>query len=301
MASISIHSKIQVLLLYSSNRPTMTSFAPLVANDVETMLVVAVALEVVVVPPLEPVLELSLLSVLLPLSPSLESVLFHQPGIPQHAQPLALRVWENNKITDFHDSCWDLIGSTRPNTSFICQLSCRFALTSRGEARLDGVATFLSSGGFTGESNDKPYLFCGDSFAQEQSWRATTRDGTGAGMVKERNGNGEPTSYYIIEEVYPNLRKMQLDRVAATSRADNNTCTEAGSPVGFTYATFSRHVYFCYVAFQAKPGKPHGYETLAEVVNSNNYYTAGAETDPSVLTSLSCTLYHELLHLADTQ
>lgn len=53
----------------------MTSLAPLVADGVETVLVVVVALEVVVVvPPLEPVLELPSLPVLLPLPPSLESV-----------------------------------------------------------------------------------------------------------------------------------------------------------------------------------------------------------------------------------
>ncbi|KAL4791118.1 hypothetical protein BDV19DRAFT_393483 [Aspergillus venezuelensis] len=149
-------------------------------------------------------------------------------------------------------------------------------------------------------------------------------------MVKERDENGEPTSYYTIEEVYPNLRQLQLDgehdadttntnkkiapflvtklkgyvfdasgkdrlcdkvnHVAATSRADNNAGTEAGSPAGFTYATFNRHVYFCDVAFEASPGNPHGYETLAEVVNSNNYLTVGANTNPAVLMSLSCTL-----------
>ncbi|KAL4758660.1 uncharacterized protein BDW70DRAFT_162329 [Aspergillus foveolatus] len=224
-------------------------------------------------------------------------------------------MWDDNEIADFYDSYWDLIGK--------------------------GVATFLSGGGLTGGSNDKPYLFCGDSFAQKQSWEATAIDGTGTEMVKERDENGEPTSYYTIEEVYPNLRQLQLDgeldadttntnkniapflvsklkgyvfdasgkdrlcdkvnRVAATSRADNNAGTEAGSPAGFTYATFNRHVYFCDVAFEASPGNPHGYETLAEVVNSNNYPTVGADTNPAVLTSLSCTLYHELFHLTDAQ
>ena len=102
-------------------------------------------------------------------------------------------------------------------------------------------------------------------------------------MVKERDENGEPTSYYTIEEVYPNLRQMQLDgeldpdttntnkdivpflvsklkgyvldasgkerlcvkvnRVAVTSRADNNAGTEARSPARFTDATFTWHVY----------------------------------------------------------
>ncbi|KAL2810287.1 hypothetical protein BJX63DRAFT_434452 [Aspergillus granulosus] len=50
----------------------------------------------------------------------------------------------------------------------------------------------------------------------------------------------------------------------------------------------------------AKPGDPHGYATLADVVSSNNYPTAGAQTDPSALTSLSATLYHELFHLTDS-
>ncbi|KAL4861743.1 hypothetical protein BDV12DRAFT_203715 [Aspergillus spectabilis] len=49
-----------------------------------------------------------------------------------------------------------------------------------------------------------------------------------------------------------------------------------------------------------KPGKPHGYETLAEVVSSDNYPTAGAKIDRSALTSLSATLYHELFHLTDS-
>jgi hypothetical protein len=184
-----------------------------------------------------------------------------------------------------------------------------------------------------------PYLFCGDSFAQKQDWTYTSIDGQGEEMVK-RNENGEATGSYTILEVYPKLKQMQLagerdpdpantnrniapflvsrlngyvfdasgkdrlcekvNRVAATSRADTNAGTEAGSPVGFTYATFNRHVYFCDTAFEANPGKPHGYETLAEVVSSNNYPTVGAKIDPSALTSLSATLYHELFHLTDS-
>jgi hypothetical protein len=79
VVSINIHSKIQVEPLYSSNRPKVTSFAPLVADGVETVLVVVVPLELVVVVavpplplPLESVLVLPSLSVLLPLPSSLE-------------------------------------------------------------------------------------------------------------------------------------------------------------------------------------------------------------------------------------
>jgi hypothetical protein len=78
MVSINIHSKIQVEPLYSSKRPKVTSFAPLVADGVETVLVEVVALDVVVVAvppfplPLESVLVLLSLSVLLPLPSSLE-------------------------------------------------------------------------------------------------------------------------------------------------------------------------------------------------------------------------------------
>ncbi|KAL4756048.1 uncharacterized protein BDW70DRAFT_145490 [Aspergillus foveolatus] len=79
--------------------------------------------------------------------------------------------------------------------------------------------------------------------------------------------------------------------VAATSRADTNA--------GFTYAAFNSHVYFCDTAFVAKPGE-HGYATPADVVSSNKYPTAGAQTDISALTSLSATLYHELFHLTDS-
>lgn len=184
-----------------------------------------------------------------------------------------------------------------------------------------------------------PYLFCGDSFAQKQEWEYTAIDGTGAEMVKERDDNGNPT-YYTIQEVYPNLKQMQLEgeydpdptntnkniapflvsrlngyvfdasgkdelcakpnRVAATSRSDTNAGSEAGSPEGFTYATFNRHVYFCDTTFVANPGAPHGYENLADVVSSTNYPTTEAHTDPSALTSLSATLYHELFHLTDS-
>jgi hypothetical protein len=206
--------------------------------------------------------------------------------------------------------------------------------------RLAGVATFLSGGGITGGSGDLPYLFCGDSFAQKQEWKYAAIDGTGAEMVKERDDNGKPTAYYPINEVYPKLEQMKLDgeldpdetntnkyitpflvsqlngyvfdasgkdklcdkpnRVAATSRADTNAGTEAGSPEGFTYATFNRHVYFCDAAFTANPGAPHGYAKLADIISSTNYPTAGAQTNPLKLTSLSATLYHELFHLTDS-
>ncbi|KAL3477022.1 hypothetical protein BJX99DRAFT_257927 [Aspergillus californicus] len=149
-------------------------------------------------------------------------------------------------------------------------------------------------------------------------------------MVKP-NENAAVTDYYTILEVYPKLKQMQLDgegniapflvsqlngyvfdasgqvrlcakvnRIAATSRADTNAGSEAGSPAGFTYATFNRHVYFCDTAFEAKPGVAHGYKTLAEVVSSDNYPTKGSNTGPSALTSLSATLYHELFHLTDS-
>ncbi|KAL5046473.1 hypothetical protein BDW71DRAFT_207268 [Aspergillus fruticulosus] len=184
-------------------------------------------------------------------------------------------MWDDDEVADFHESYWGLIGT-----------------------RLEGVVTFLGGGALTGGSNDKPYLFGGDSFAQKQSWQ-------------ECDENGEPTSYYSIEEVYPNLRQMQLDgeldpdtintnknivsflvsklkgyvfdvsgkdrlcvkvnRVVGTSRAENNAGTEARSPAGFI------------------------------AVNSKNYPTVGADTNPTVLTSFSCTLYHELFHLTDAQ
>ncbi|OBT64726.1 hypothetical protein VE03_05912 [Pseudogymnoascus sp. 23342-1-I1] len=158
-------------------------------------------------------------------------------------------------------------------------------------------------------------------------------------MVKERDDNGKPT-YYTIQEVYLNLKQMQLEgeydldptninkniapflvsrlngyvfdasgknelcakpnRVAATSRSDTNAGSEAGSPKGFTYATFNRHVYFYDTTFVANLGAPHGYENLADVVSSSNYPTAGAKTDPSALTCISATLYHELFHLTDS-
>ncbi|KAL3433587.1 hypothetical protein BDV09DRAFT_196682 [Aspergillus tetrazonus] len=89
-------------------------------------------------------------------------------------------------------------------------------------------------------------------------------------------------------------------RVVATSRADTTASSEAGSPTGFTYAAFNRHVCFCDTAFVAKSGDLHGYATLADVVSSNKYPTAGAQTDPLALTSLSATLYHELFHLTDS-
>lgn len=159
-------------------------------------------------------------------------------------------------------------------------------------------------------------------------------------MVKERDDNGKPTAYYTIREVYPKLKQMQLNgeldadetntnkditpflvsqlkgyvfdasgkeklcdkpnRVAATSRADTKAGTETGSPEGFTYATFNRHVYFCDTAFAANPGAPHGYANLADIISSTNYPTAGAQTDPLELTSLSATLYYELFHLTDS-
>ncbi|KAL2810286.1 hypothetical protein BJX63DRAFT_434451 [Aspergillus granulosus] len=95
--------------------------------------------------------------------------------------------WDDNEIVDFFEGYWELIGT-----------------------RLAGVATFLSGGGITGGSGDLPYLFCGDNFAQKQEWDYTAIDGTGAEMAKERDGNGEPTSYYTIQEVYPKLKQMQL-------------------------------------------------------------------------------------------
>ncbi|GLI74758.1 hypothetical protein PoHVEF18_003006 [Penicillium ochrochloron] len=76
-----------------------------------------------------------------------------------------------------------------------------------------------------------------------------------------------------------------------------NAGSEAGSPEGFAYAAFNRYVYFYDTAFVAKPGDPHEYAALTDVVSSNNYPTAGAQTDPSALTSLSATgLYHEIFH-----
>ncbi|KAL2834836.1 hypothetical protein BJY01DRAFT_252810 [Aspergillus pseudoustus] len=219
------------------------------------------------------------------------------------------RIWlsmlfDGNQVEEVYQSYWDVIGT-----------------------RLAGVATFLSGGGITGGTADTTYLFCGDDFAQRQKWTAAAIDANGDEMVKTRNEEGEPTRYYIIQEVFPNLRALQLDaelyyrntktdtddaeddsgatrhiapflvsqlngyvfdasgkqrlcqkpgRVAATSRADNNAGAAAGSPEGFAYASFNRHVYLCDTAFEAKAKKPHGYATLAELVSYDNNLPEGS-------------------------
>ncbi|KAJ0413110.1 hypothetical protein BJY00DRAFT_320116 [Aspergillus carlsbadensis] len=238
-------------------------------------------------------------------------------------------LFDGTEIEEVYQSYWDVIGT-----------------------RLAGVATFLSGGGITGGTADVPFLFCGDDFAQRQTWATAAIDANGDEMVRTSNEEGTPTEYYAIEDVYPNLRALQLDaeilyeetktsadeakddsgatrhiapflvshlnayvfdasgkaslclkpgRIAATSRADNNAGAAAGSPDGFAYASFNRHIYLCDIAFEPKVGETHGYATLAEVVSYENYPTPGVELDPSVAMSLSSTFFHELIHLTDAQ
>ncbi|KAL4733540.1 hypothetical protein BDV11DRAFT_175602 [Aspergillus similis] len=130
--------------------------------------------------------------------------------------------------------------------------------------------------------------------------------------VTELNANGETV---VTQSVTPfwvsKLKGYVFDgsgeeslcdkttRVASTSRADTNAGTEAGSPEGFTYAAFNRHIHLCPPAFVANPRGHHGYATLADVVSYSTYPIL-ASKDPAQFSSLSCTLYHELFHLTDT-
>lgn len=163
----------------------------------------------------------------------------------------------------------------------------------------------------------------------------TARDGNGDEM-SYTDEDGDP-AIYTIAEVYPKIKLMQAQgvrgrtinanirpfwisqlngytfatlastytslcqkpgRMALTSRADTNAGDEAGSPAGFTYATFNRHMLLCPDSFSPASGLPHSIASLSNLVSSTNYPTVGLKQLP--LSTISATLFHELFHMVDT-
>ncbi|KAJ5097119.1 hypothetical protein N7456_007840 [Penicillium angulare] len=199
------------------------------------------------------------------------------------------------------------------------------------ETRLTNVATFLSGGGITGaKTNTKPRLFCDDTFAELKTWQTVARDGNGKEMFDEDDDE------VMILEVYPKIKDRQVaglesgsvdatispfwvpslngytfstldpsyttlcqkpGRMALTSRADTNAGAEAGSPSGYTYATFDRHLLLCPDSFSPSGNGPHTIASLSALVSSTNYPVEGLKQLP--LSTISATLFHELFHLVD--
>jgi hypothetical protein len=164
---------------------------------------------------------------------------------------------------------------TRLNCSPIQKLSDRLA----------NVATFLSGGGLVGaRTSDKPNLFCTDSFAvvPKYGWNDLALDGNGKEMIISYDEDGDPETGYTVADVYPHIKAMgdnitpywvsllkgytfatgayeklcdKEKRQGLTSRADLYPNTEAGSPEGFTYASFNRHMLLCPNSFKNEAGK----------------------------------------------
>jgi hypothetical protein len=90
-------------------------------------------------------------------------------------------------------------------------------------------------------------------------------------------------------------------RQGLTSRADLYPNTEAGSPEGFTYASFNRHMLLCPNSFKNEAGKgPHSQPTVEGLVANANYPSKGDARPMDRFGTLSCTLYHELFHIVDS-
>jgi hypothetical protein len=197
-------------------------------------------------------------------------------------------------------------------------------------ARISQVAQFLSGGGLVNaKTNENPHLFCSDGFAEEvdRAWNEFARDANGDYMITERDSNGKVKSGYTIVDVYPHIRAQSSSalpwwvdelkgytfstgliealcdkegREAMTSRADAYPSVEAGSPLGFTYANFNRHILLCPSSFSPAEGMSHGRETLAGLVTSDKYPPVGDQRFIDQFGTISCTLYHELYHMVDS-
>lgn len=176
-------------------------------------------------------------------------------------------------------------------------------------------------------------LFCNDDYAEKKSWLTVARDGNGNEMTYIEDGYEEE---HTIMEVYPNLNDIRVagvvsdgqsqnvvpfwvsllngyvfagldddleslcaktTRQALTSRADVNAGSEAGSPSGFTYATFDRHILLCPRSF-SPAGEFHTIDSLDTVVSAARYPTENALQ--YAVTTISATLFHELFHMVDT-
>ncbi|GLI81745.1 hypothetical protein PoHVEF18_010134 [Penicillium ochrochloron] len=178
--------------------------------------------------------------------------------------------------------------------------------TSKWTTVETNFATFLSKGGLVGaRTSDKPNLFCTDSFAvvPEYGWNELALDGNGKEMIISYDEDGDPETGYTVADVYPHIKEMgdnitpywvsllngytfatgayknlcdKEKRQELTSRADAYPKTEAGSPEGFTYASFNRHMLLCPKSFQNEAGKgPHSQPTVEGLVTSANYPSAG--------------------------
>jgi hypothetical protein len=89
-------------------------------------------------------------------------------------------------------------------------------------------------------------------------------------------------------------------RQGLTSRADAYPDTEAGSPEGFSYASFKRHMLLYPKPFANEAGRGHRSQpTVTGLVTSVNYPNVGDARSMDRFVTLSCTLYHELFNIVD--